>query len=77
MTKGQGIVHELKYNGGDCVIGYLRTLFPEFHSKHCDDAVRWLTDTVVEVVTPNILDKLAEVRREPRLHWIDDPMRGE
>ncbi len=76
MTNAQGIVHKLKYKGGDCVGESLRAFFPEFHSKHCDDAVVELVNDVVQIVTPPMVDKLADARVRP-LHWIDDPMRGE
>ncbi len=35
----QKLVHKLKYDGGDCISEHLRVLFPDLHSKFCDEAV--------------------------------------
>jgi hypothetical protein len=76
LSNGQGIVHKLKYDGGDCVSEHLRVLFPDLHSKFCDDAVNFLVDAVVKIVVPPAVDKVCEMVERP-LAWIDDPMRGE
>lgn len=42
MSDSMKLVHQLKYNGGDCISEHLRVLFPDLHSQFCLDGVKLL-----------------------------------